>query len=79
MLYCCYVFCGDFDRGLVYDYFVVLLRKENIIMGFIFEECLINRSGKLVFNIYCDLFKKCEYLIFYLIFVYLEEEKFVDI
>lgn len=79
MLYFCYVFCGYFDRDLVYDYFVVLLRKEKIIIGFIFEECLINRSGKLIFDIYSDLFEKFEYLIFYLILVYLEEEKFVNV
>lgn len=77
--YCCYVFCGDSDRQSVYDHLVVPLRKEKITTGFIFEECLINRSGKSVFNIHCDLLKRCEHLIFYLTSAYLEEEKFVDI
>lgn len=77
--YSCYVLCGHSDRDSVYGQLVVPLRKQNIITGFIFEECLINRSGKSVFDIHCDLLKKCEHLIFYLTFAYLEEEKFVDI
>lgn len=77
--YSCYVFCADSDKELVYSYLVVPLRNENIITGFIFEECLINRSGKSIFDIHCDLLKKCEHLIFYLTSAYLEEEKFVDI
>lgn len=58
---------------------MVHLRKENIITGFIFEECLINKSGKSIFDIQCELLEKCEHLIFYLTSAYLEEEKFVDI
>lgn len=77
--YSCYVLCGHSDRDSVYGQLVVPLRKQNIITGFIFEECLINRSGKSIFDIHCDLLKKCEHLIFYLTFAYLEEEKFVDI
>lgn len=77
--YSCYVFCGDSDRDSVFDHLVVPLRKKNIMTGFIFEECLINKSGKSIFDIHCDLLKKCEHLVFYLTSTYLEEEKFVDI
>lgn len=77
--YSCYVFCGHSDRESVYDHLVVPLRKEKITTGFIFEECLINRSGKSIFDIHYDLLEKCEHLIFYLTSTYLKEEKFVDI
>lgn len=77
--YSCYVFCGHSDRDSVYDHLVVPMRKKNIITGFIFEECLINRSGKSIFDIHSDLLEKSEHLIFYLTSAYLEEEKFVDV
>lgn len=77
--YSCYVFCGHSDRDSVYDHLVVPLRKEKITTGFIFEECLINRSGKSIFDIHSDLLEKSEHLIFYLTSAYLEEEKFVNV
>lgn len=77
--YCCYVFCGHSDRDSVYANLVVPLRKENILTGFIFEECSINRSGKSLSDIQCDLLKKSEHLIFCLTSAYIEEEKFVDV
>lgn len=77
--YCCYVLCGHSDRNSVYSHLVVPLRKENILTGFIFEECFINKSGKSIFDIQCDLLEKSEHLIFYLTSAYLEEEKFADI
>lgn len=77
--YSCYVLCGHSDSNSVYGQLVVPLRKQNIITGLISEECSINRSGKSIYDIYCDLLKKCEHLIFYLTFAYLEEEKFFGI
>lgn len=50
-LVCCYVLCGDVDWNLVYYEFVVLLRKIDFMIGFIFEEFFMNKSGKLVFEI----------------------------
>lgn len=78
-MYVCYIICGDIDRNLVYEDFVVLLRKKNIKMGFIIEECFINKSGRFRYNIICDILKECEYFVFYIIFLYLNEEKFVDV
>lgn len=77
--YSTYVFCGHSDRDSVYANLVVPLRKENILTGFIFEECSINKSGKSLSDIQCDLLKKSEHLIFYLTSAYIEEEKFVDV
>lgn len=48
-------------------------------MGFNFEECSINKSGRSIFDILCDLLNQCEHLIFYITSTYLKEEKFVDI
>lgn len=73
-LYSCFICCGDSDRDQVYDYLVVPLRNENITTGFNFEECLINKSGKSIFDIQCDMLKQCEHLIFYISSSYLEEK-----
>lgn len=54
-------------------------RKENITTGFISEECLINNSGKSIFDIQSELLQQCDHLIFYVTSSYLNEEKFGDI
>lgn len=76
---CCYVLCGDADRNSVYHELVVPLRKINVTTGFIFEESPMNKSGKSVFEIQCDILKQCKHLIFYVTSSYLKEENFVDI
>lgn len=39
----------------------------------------MNKSGKSVFEIQCDILKQCKHLIFYVTSSYLKEENFVDI
>lgn len=55
------------------------LEKENITTGFIFEECLINNSGKSIFDIHSELLQQCDHLVFYVTSYYLNEENFCDI
>lgn len=62
--YSSYIFCGNTDRDSVYEHLVVPLRKENITTGFIFEECLINNSGKSIFDIQSELLQQCDLLLF---------------
>lgn len=76
---CCYVLCGDADRNSVYHELVIPLRKNDVTTGFTFEESHINRSGKSVFEIQCEILKQCKHLIFYVTTSYLKEERFVDI
>lgn len=78
-LVCCYVLCGDADRNSVYNELVVPLRNNDVTTGFTFEESHINKSGKSVFDIQCDILKQCKHLIFYVTSSYLKEENFVDI
>lgn len=77
--YSSYIFCGNTDRDSVDEHLVVPLRKENITTGFIFEECLINNSGKSIFDIQSKLLQQCEHLVFYVTSSYLNEEKCCDI
>lgn len=76
---CCYVLCGDADKNSVYNELVVPLRNNGVTTGFTFDETPLNRSGKSVFKIQCDILKECKHLIFYVTSSYLKEEKFVDI
>lgn len=75
----CYILCGDTDRNFVYTELVKPLRKKNIKTGFIFEESSINKSGKSIFDIRCDILNECKHLVFYITSSYLNEEKFGDI
>lgn len=77
--YSSYIFCGNTDRDSVYEHLVVPLRKENITTGFFLEECLINNSGKSIFDIQSELLQQCEHLVFYVTSSYLNEEKLCDI
>lgn len=77
--YSSYIFCGNTDRDSVDEHLVVPLRKENITTGFIFEECLINNSGKSIFDIQSKLLQQYEHLVFYVTSSYLNEEKCCDI
>lgn len=43
------------------------------------EECLINNSGKSIFDIQSELLQQCEHLVFYVTSSYLNEEKLCDI
>lgn len=75
--YSSYIFCGNTDRDSVHEHLVVPLRKEYITTGFIFEECLINNSGKSIFDIQSELLQQCEHLVSYVTSSYLNEENFV--
>lgn len=79
--YSSYIFCGNTDRDSVYEHLVhvVPLKKENITTGFFLEECLINNSGKSIFDIQSELLQQCEHLVFYVTSSYLNEEKLCDI
>lgn len=77
--YQCYIIGGDTDKNSVYNDLVKPLKEKNIKTGFNFEECSINKSGRSIFDILCDLLNQCEHLIFYITSTYLKEEKFVDI
>lgn len=75
-LYTCYILCGEIDKQSVYRSLVCPLRKANISVGFNCEECVLNKCGKSIFDIQCDLLRHCEHLIFFITSSYLKESSF---
>ena len=76
--YSSYLFCADADKVSVYENLVSPLRKEDISTGFNFEECDINKCGRSIYDIICDLIKQSDHLIFFITSSYLEEISFDD-
>lgn len=77
--YSCYIFCGNADKESVYTNLVCPLRRQNISTGFSFEECALNKCGRSIFDIQCDLMRQSDHLIFYITSSYIEEISFNDI
>ena len=75
-LYSCYILCGEIDKQSVYRNLVCPLRNDNISLGFNCEECDLNKCGKSIFDIQCDLLMHCEHLIFFITSSYLKESSF---
>ena len=77
--YSSYIFCSDADKVSVYENLVCPLRNDNISTGFNFEECDLNKCGRSIFDIQCDLLMQSDHLIFFITTSYLEDISFKDI
>ena len=77
--YSCYIFCANADKESVYTNLVCPLRRQDISTGFSFEECALNKCGRSIFDIQCDLMRQSDHLIFYITSSYIEEISFNDI
>ena len=77
--YSSYLFCGDADKESVYTNLVCPLRNDNISTGFSYEESDINKCGRSIFDIQCDILMQSDHLIFFITSSYLEEISFNDI